>query len=901
MWHPLHVFRRARRSGADFSEEIETHLALEADRLVAEGASRQDALLEARRRFGNVGQVRETFHRARTVWWLESVPAQLRRATRRLVRAPAFSVTTTLTLMIGIGAATAVFSLVEGVLLRPLPFVQPDRLVEISHTLQVHGLLQVDESDATYLYYRSANRVLSGLGAYRTVSVNLAAPGAGGPSPAERVEAARASASVFGVLGIAPRQGRVFRADEDLPGAAPVVILSEPLWRRKYAADPDILGRQVLIDGVPHTIVGIMPSRFTFPDASAALWLPIAIDPSRTATAAFIFHAVGRLRPGITADSAAAALQPLLSRVPEAYPGRLTTAAIGLTHMRVVVRPLLETAVGRIGRMLWVVFGAAVALLLIVCANVANLFLVRAEERQHDVTVRRALGAGRGEILTEFLAEAVLLTGLGSCLGLVLAQLSVAVLRSHGAGVAIPRLTDVGLDGMVMALVGAVAVCTALVVSVVPALRASSPDVATALARTGSRVSAGHERHRARRALVILQVALALVLVTGAGLMARTFSRLRAVPSGFDAAAGYTFRLVLPTVSYPTTASVVEFVTRAIDELGALPGVRAAGVVTKLPLDDAMRRDTAVFIADRPPAMGQLPVIHQVDYVSPGAFSALGIPMLEGRTFEPPDAGRAPLEVVVTRTLARRYWGDGPAVGRRLALDPAGPQYTVVGVTGDIRGSGLDQPPDETVFLPLVTAPGPATAGGGEGPARWAPRNLAFVVRSDAGASDILVPVQRTLRALAPTVPLYAARTLKEVVARSTARTSITLALLEVASLAALLIGAVGLYAVVSYMVSLRKREIAMRMALGAEPGALLRQVLAEAMGVAGVGILLGLGATIALTRGLTVMLYGVAPNDPATLLGAAGVMAAVAAAASWLPAHRAAGVDPATALRTDR
>jgi hypothetical protein len=299
--------------------------------------------------------------------------------------------------------------------------------------------------------------------------------------------------------------------------------------------------------------------------------------------------------------------------------------------------------------------------------------------------------------------------------------------------------------------------------------------------------------------------------------------------------------------------------------------------------------------------MGQLPVLHQINYVTPGAFRALGMPILEGRAVDPPDAGRAPLEVVITRALGRRYWGDSSAVGRRLSFDPSGPQFTVVGVIGDVHGTGLDQPPDQTVFLPLVTAPGPATADGGVGPARWAPRDLAFVIRSNAGASDVMVPVQRALRALAPTVPLYAARSLEEVVARSTARTSITLELLEIASLAALLIGAIGLYAVVSYMVSLRRREMAMRMALGAEPGALLRQVLAQAISVAGFGILLGLGATMVLTRALTALLYGVAPNDPATLLGAAGVMAGVALAASWFPAHRAAGVDPAAALRTDR
>jgi predicted permease len=902
MWNPLLALKRRRRRDADFSEEIAAHLALEADRLVAEGFSTTDAVYEARRRFGNVGLAQEAFHRRRTIGWLEASARQLRRAARRLVHAPLFSTTAVLTLALGIGATTAVFSLVDGVLLRPLPFVHPAQLVDLSHSMVLQGISHVDQSDATYLYYRQANHVFSGIGAYRTVAVNLSAPGAGSgdPARAERIEAARASASLFGMLGLAPMKGRVFRANEDLPSAAPVVILGERLWKTRYASDPHIIGRTVMIDGVAHAVIGVMPERFTFPDERTALWLPIGIDPATTRSAAFDFRAVARLRPGVTLQAAAADLDKLLPHVPEAFPGRLTAPAIAMTHMHPVVRTLRDTMVGGVGHALWVVFGAAAFLLLIACANVANLFLVRAEERQHDLTVRRALGAGRGAILGEFLSEGIILAVVGGVLGLALAAVGLGALRSMGSSIAIPRLGDTGIDGLVLAVAAGVTVLTAIVMSLVPALRSFGPHVARVLVQTGRGATAGRSRHRTRRLFVVVQMALALVLVTGAGLMARSFESLRSVKPGFDTARTYTFRVALPSAVYPGTSDAIRFVTRALDELSALPGVQSAGVISKVPLDNEARYDTAVFVESKPLGMGQMPNVHQVAYASPNAFSALGIPLIQGHTFARPDPARAPLEVIVTHALAERYWGNAQAVGKRLQLAPTGPLFTVIGVTGDIRGTGLDGPPDETVYLPLVTAPGVATADGGESDARFTPRQLACVVQSSAAGYDVTVPVERALGALAPDIPVYGVRTMHEVLARSTARTSFTLELLEIASFAALLIGAVGLYGVVSYMVSLRAREMAVRLALGAEPAVLRRQVLVQAVAVAVLGIIVGLGATILLMRFLATLLFDVAPNDPVTLAGAVVLMTAVAVAASWFPARRAAEVDPATVLRAD-
>jgi len=899
MWKALQFLRRRRRREADFSDEIAAHLAEERDWLVAEGLPPTEAAYEARRRFGNVGLAREAFHERRSLGWLESCSRQLVRAARSLGRSPVFTATAVLTLALGIGATTAVFSLVDGVLLRPLPFADPSRLVDLSHTLQVVGVSRVDQSDGTYLYYRSANRAFLGVGAYRAVTVNLADAGGADAARAERVSAARASASVFGVLSVAPLTGRVLRDDEDI-GTTAVAVLSERLWRERYASDPGILGRIVTIDGVAHQVVGVMPERFVFPDEQTALWLPIGIDPARTRTAAFDYRAVARLRPGVTIAAAQADLQALLPHVPEAFPGRLTAPAIRLTHMRAVVRPLTEVTVGAAGTALWVVFGAGAFLLLIACANVANLFLVRAEERAHELAVRRALGAGKGAIVGEFLAEGLVVAGLGGALGLAMAVAGLGALRSLASGIAIPRLADVGLGAAVLGVAAGATLGTALVMSLVPALRAAGPQVASVLVQAGRGTTAGRSRHRARRTFVVVQLALALVLVAGAGLMARSFRALRAVTPGFDAARSYAFRVFLPDATYPGSDATVGFVTRTLDALTALPGVEAAGVVTKLPLDDEAREDTAVFLQDRAVPMGGMPNVHQVVWTSAGAFAALGIPFLQGRAFDVPDPMRAPLEAVVTHALARRYWGDSVAVGRRLRLSPDGPWFTVVGVTGDIRGTRLDRPPDETVFVPLVTAPGPETAGGAESDARWAPRDLAFVLRTSSRSADVAASVERTLQALAPQLPIYGVRAMGDVVARSMARTTFTAELLEIASLVALLIGAVGLYGVVSYMVSLRGREMAVRMALGAAPAALSRLVLTQAAAVAAFGIALGIGAALLLTRSLASLLYGIAPEDPATLLGAAGLMAAVAVAASWLPARRAAATDPAAALRVD-
>ena len=812
----------------------------------------------------------------------------MRYAIRRLWRARAFTLTAVVTLALGIAATTAVFAVVDAVVLRPLPYPHSDRLVDLSHTLEVSGVTHVDQSDASFLFYRQANRTLSGVGAYAVTAVNLGGPGASGAEgsgPLERVRAARISAGTFAVLQAAPLAGRVFREREDRPDAPPVALVGERLWRRAFGADPALVGRRVQIDGRAREVVGVMPASFQFPGPGTEVWLPIGIDPAKTDSASFDYRAVARLKAGVSVAAAQADLQQLLLRLPEAYPGRLTAGAIEITKMRTVVRPLVDVVVGDTGRVLWIVLGAVACLLLVGCANVANLFLVRAEARQPEIVVRRALGAGRGALAWEHLSEAIVLGSAGGAVGFAMAMAGVELLQTADVGFTIPRLAESGLNGTVLAAAAGVSLVAALFMAVVPAWRAAATGPATPDA--GLRATAGRDRQHVRRALVVVQLALALVLVAGAGLLARSFAELRQVAPGFEPAPAFTFRLALPHAEYPAAADRVRLVAEALDRLDGLAGVQAAGAVTKLPLAGEERFDSAIFIQDRPLRPGGFPRVHQLAFASPGYFRALGIPLLDGRTFERPEPGHDSGEVILSASVAERYWPGGRAVGRHVRLSPAGPWRTVVGVAGNVRGTTLEQPPDETIYVPLTF----------DDP-RWTPASFAFVVRGSASPAALAPPVTRALRALAPTIPLYAARPMADVVAQARARTSFLLLLMGITSGVALALGAVGLFGLIAYVVSLRGREIAIRLALGARPADVSRMVERQAVLVAGVGILAGLAGAIVTTRALASLLFGVAPGDPRTLAAAALTLAVVAAAASRLAARRAARVDPVRALR---
>lgn len=819
-------------------------------------------------------------------------------AVRRLLRARTFTAASIVTLALGIGGTAAVFSVVNSILLEPLPFERADRLVDVSHTLVVSGPLHVDQSDATYLLYRRDNHSFTDVGAYRASAVNAAPVAASGSvESAARVSATFASPSVFRVLRSRAERGRLLAEHDGEIGAAPVAVISEGLWRRQFGADPRILDRSIIVDGTQHRIVGIMPDGFEFPDATNALWIPLQLDPANTKSAAFDYKAIARRRDGVSLAAATADLDRILPHVPEVFPGRLSAGAIAATHMHPVVRPLRDVIVGDVARVLWIVLGAVVLLLVIACANVANLFLARAESRHRELAVRSALGAAHGQLLLELLSEAAVIATAGGLLGLAGAAVGLRALTTLDSASTLPRLADVHLDGATFAVTTAIVVLCALVVSALPLVRLGGVSLVQVLVSSG-RAATSRSRHGARRALVVAQVAIALVLVFAAGLFVRSFAALRDIEPGFSPSHALAFRIALPTATYPTTANAAGLIVRSIDAIAGVPGVRAVGAITKLPLDAEARQDSAVFIEDRPVRKGGIPDLHEIDFATPGYFRAMGIPLLAGRLFAAPEPNgepeNGPPQVIVSAAFAARYWPGAPvnAIGRRVRMNPTDPWHTIVGVVGSVRGDGLEQPPTTEVYCPLVTH----SASG----AAWIPRDLALVARSEGDPSRLATAVQQAMSGIDPSLPVYRLMPLDDLLAHATARTGFMILLLGLAATIATVIGACGIYGVISYLVALRTREIGVRLALGADARDVRMFVTRQAVIDAAIGVALGTVGALTLARAAGAAVVDVSPTDPATLTAAGALLMLTAIAAAWIPARRAARLDPAIALRTE-
>ncbi len=811
----------------------------------------------------------------------------LRHASRRLTRDWRFSLAVVLILALGLGATTTVFAVVYSVLLRPLPYPEPGRLVSLSHTLVVNGTLRVNQSDASLLFWQRHHQPFTELAGYQLTTAALGP--LGGTEP-EHVSASRVTADLFPTLGVAPLGGRLFTESEDAPGARPVALISARLWARKYGRDPAILGRLLEIDGVPHEVLGIVPAGVYFPNPETELWLPMLLDPRKTDSASFDYQAVARLRNGVTAEQAAGELQNLLPSLPDEFPGRMTRASIEQTHMRVSVGPLADVIVGDIGRLLWIVLGAAGLVLAISFSNVANLFFVRAERRRNNVAVERVLGATSPVIGLEFACDGLLVSALAGILGVVLPEAGMRAVRVFAGSVDLPRLPEIGISWTVVAVAAVSALAAALVINTLPALRAGPMSSGSLLGLTSHASTIDRDQHRLRNALVAVQVGFALVLLVSSGLMAESVWRLRSVRPGFDPVGATTFRLAVPVATYPGVDEPVRFIMRVLDGIAAIPGVKEAAVASKLPLDDEGRFDSAVFVEGRAMAPGSLPGIHPVAYVTPGYFAAAGIPFLEGRSFIRPDPPRVALEVIVSRAFAERYWKTESPIGKRIRLLVNGPWYTVAGVVGSVRDSALDRPVDQIVFCPLLPA---------REDARWAPRDLAFVVRTEKDPSSSTAAVRSVVRGLDASLPVYRVRLLTEIVTNASARRSVTFVLLACATGVALFLGTIGLYGVMSYVVALRTREVGLRMALGAQPREVVRSLCRQGLAVAIVGIGLGLVGAFALTRFLAALLFEVSATDASVLAPAAAGLLLISAIAIWLPARKAASIDPAGALRS--
>jgi len=812
---------------------------------------------------------------------------------RRLARTPGFTTVSVLTLALGIAGTTAAFSVINAVLLRPLPYRDPERLVQLWHAAPGVGMAQVEQSDASYIqYHDKATRSFESTASYQNAAASLT-----GSQDPERVSSANVTASFLPTLGVRPAVGRNFKEEEDRPGGPAVAILSDALWRRRYGADPAMLGKTIQVDGTAREVVGIMPADFHFPDAMTDLWLPMAIDRANLNTGSFNRNAIGRLRPGVTMRAAEAEMQPIIMRLPDDVPGVMTRTMFDQAKIRAMLHSLRDDVVGDIRPILFTVLGTVALVLLIACANVASLFLVRAEARTKEVAVRSALGASPRSIVKLYLGEGIVLAVAGAALGVALAYGALQALLQL-APTSIPRASEISIDFASLGVAAAIAVLTGLFFSAIPFIRAGKAEL-TPMLRDGTRGStSGRERQRVRSAFVVVQVALALVLLVGSGLLARSFQRMRAVDPGFKSDNVLTVRLSLPDATYRTPGEIARFFYQVTTRLTTVPGVQVAGATSKLPLLDAGNNNNGVWVEDHPITATELPTIHSTVTVTQDYFKAVNIPIIEGRTFRDDGSDRAPHEMIVARSFARHFWPNGSAIGKRVKTGgPDAPWSTIVGVVGDVHDEALTKPVDEVMYQPTIGLMQPQP---GVPDTVIAENVMTLTIRTAGDPMAVFPAVRNEIWALDRNLPLVNVQALSSVVNRAMARTTFTLLMIGAAAGVALLLGAIGIYGVISYMVSLRTREIGVRMALGARADQVRRMVVRQGLVLGGIGAAIGLVGALGMSRLISSLLYGIAPYDPLTLGGVTLGLLVVAVVASWLPAMRAARIDPIEALRSE-
>ncbi|MFL5579364.1 MAG: ABC transporter permease [Gemmatimonadaceae bacterium] len=819
----------------------------------------------------------------------------VRPAWRSLRRTPAFTVTATLTLVIGIAASVAIFALVNGVLLRPLPYGDPDRLVGVWNSMPAVGINKANQPVGFYRTYEKLARSIESIGLYQTDAVNVSDP-RGGAEP-QRLRGASVTRSVLPTLKVSPLLGRNFTEEEDRPNGPKVMIISEGLWRSRFGGDRGAIGKTLLINGSEWQVIGIMPKSFRFPDARSQFWLPMRLDPAEKFPGGFNNEAVARLKPGVTIEAASRDFKAVLPRVleisPNFAPGVSTKMVLDQAKPVPFVSPLKEDVVGGIAKTLWVVAAAAGLVLLVACANVTNLMLVRADGRQRELAVREALGAGRGRVLAHFFAESVLLSTVATALSVGVAALAIRALVAFGPQET-PRLGELRVDGTTVGFAVALAVLVALVCSVAPALRIGRVQLSHALREGGRSGTAGKARQRVRGALVAAQIALALVALAGSGLLVRTFLRINAVKPGFDPSNVATFWLSLGGNRYKNDTTVVRFYAGLLDRVRALPGVRDASVGSHLPLlGNGMNQDPVYPEGDASYA-NKIPPLAVYSTVDGAYFRTMGIPLVAGRAFEPLERQRAG-EAIISTSAAWDYWKDSTGrsvIGKRFRELPGAQTFTVVGVVGSVRDTALAGDAARTIYVPQAPA-----ADEMLNKTRW---TMGLVVRTAGDPASITRTVERAVHDLDPSLPVFQVSTMTAVVEASMAQLTFTIIVLGVAAFATLALGAIGLYGVMAYAVALRTRELGVRIALGATPGRVVGMLTRQGVALTGVGVAAGLGLFALVARFLRTMLFGVAPTDPVTLAGSSLLLVAIAALASWIPARRTTRLDPSEVLRSE-
>jgi predicted permease len=871
---------RRRALERELDAELRDHIEREVAAGVRAGQSEVEVRREIRLTSGSLDQVKEACRDVRRPSSVADFWADLRFAWRILGRDRWFATVAVFTLALGIGATTAVFSVVYGVLLKPLPFIAPDRLVALYHFapgFTAGG--EVPQGEATYFTYRDNGRVFEEIGLWRTEKVAALRNGA-----PEEVPALRVTDGTLSLLGVQPELGRLIRGEDDVPDAPFRVVLTYGWWQRAFGGANDIVGQSVAINARPYEIIGVLPASFTFLDTDPDVVLPMRLNRANAAPGGFGPRGIGRLKPNVTIAQANDDIARMIPLIVEQFPvrGGMTREMWDDVRLAPNVRPLAEDVIGDMRRPLWILLGTVSLVLVLAWTNVANLLLVRAETRQREFAVRGALGASRGRIASALLAEGLVLGLAGAGLGVLFSEVGIVLLRSV-APAALPRVDDIGIDTVVLLVTLATSLATSLVFGLVPLRRCFALNIER-LNETGRLTTDTTGRDRIRSAMVVAEVALALVLLIASGLMARTFVATRGVRPGFVRPAEVqTFGVALPASFVGDEQQAARMYEEIAMRLQHVPGVVGVGLTSSIALDPG-RGFAPIFIEERP--IDGTPPLRKVNVIGPGYFETMGNPLVAGRSLTWPDVhGSTPI-AIVSENFARENWGEPAiAVGKRIGGAP-GEWFEIVGVVGDERSQGLNRPPPVTVYLPMA--------------GDFINRNMSYVVRSTrVGAERFLRELQQAVWSITPTVPLGNVRTLDGILAQSMAQTSFALVMLAIAAGVALLLAVVGVYGVVSYIATERTHEVGIRMALGAQRRDVVRLFLREGCVLIMSGIVLGIGAAMVLTPVMSALLYGVSPIDPITYAAVASTLGAVTLLAMYLPARRASGVEPVIALRS--